>query len=78
MIGMELVDQPLFGAKGKKIVPATEKTRAFIAEALRQGIILLSSGPDHNVVSMTPPFVISEKEISFCVKVFDKILQNLH
>ena len=77
MIGIELMDHPMFGAHGKKEVPATDKARAFIAEALKCGIILLSSGPAHNVISITPPFVISEKEILFCVKIFDKILQNL-
>ena len=77
MIGIEFCDPPPFGSKGKKETPATDKARAFIAEALRQGMILLPSGLAHNVISITPPFVISEKEILFCVKSFDKILQNL-
>jgi 4-aminobutyrate aminotransferase-like enzyme len=77
MIGLELVENPLYGGKAKKITPATEKARAFILEALRHGVVLIPSGPAHNVLSITPPFVISEKEISFCVKLFDKIFQKL-
>ncbi len=77
MIGIELVETPAYGSRKHKIVPATTKARTFIAEALRRGLILLPSGPDHNVISITPPFVISEKEISFCIKTFDQILQKL-
>ena len=77
MIGVELVEPSGFGSRSKKIVPATAKARAFIAEALRHGVVLLPSGSFHNVISITPPFVISEKEINFCIKLFDKILQNI-
>lgn len=55
----------------------TEKARKFIAEGLRQGLVMLPSGAAHNVVSLTPPLIITEKEISHCVAVFDKILQKL-
>ena len=77
MIGVEFTESQAHRAKINKIVPATAKARAFIAESLKHGIVLLPSGPGHNVISITPPFVISEKEIIFCVKVFDKILGRL-
>ncbi len=77
MIGMELVERPLYGSKSKKVLPATAKTKVFITEALKNGLILISSGPFHNVVSITPPFIISEKDILFCVKVFDTLLKKL-
>ena len=76
MIGMEFAE-PAYGAKTKKIVPATEKAKRFIAEALRHGLVLLPSGPHHNVVSLTPPLIISEREITHCIAVFDKILQKI-
>ncbi len=72
MIGLEFSEPGL-----KKAVPATEKVRMFVSEALRRGVVLLPSGPDHNVITLTPPFVITEKEISFCVSLFDKILSKL-
>jgi 4-aminobutyrate aminotransferase-like enzyme len=74
MIGLEFSETR---PGSKKIVPATEKARQFVSEALRRGVVLLSSGPDHNVIALTPPFVITEKEISFCVSLFDKILSKL-
>ena len=77
MIGLEFTESHTYSAKGNKIVPATAKARAFMAEALKRGIVLLPSAPGHNVISITPPFVISEKEILFCVKAFDKILSKL-
>ena len=74
MIGIEL-SQSSYGSK--KIVSATEKARTFISEALRHGVILLPSGQAHHVISITPPLIITEKEISFCISLFDKILSKL-
>lgn len=61
MIGMELGD----------------KTGRFVEECLRAGIVLLSSGEAHQVVSITPPFIITEKEITYCTGLFDKILAKI-
>lgn len=55
----------------------TQKAKTFVAEALKNGIILLCSGADHQVVSVTPPLVISEKEIRFAIQLFDKILSRI-
>lgn len=78
MIGLELVENRSFDPKpSSKVRPATAKAKAFIEEALKSGLILLPSGPFHNVISITPPFVISEKEIDHSVGVFDKILKKI-
>lgn len=77
MIGMEFGAQVPFGKNGMKEVPGTDKCRVFTAEALRQGIVTLGSGPDHNVVSITPPLIISEKAIQHAVQTFDKILKKI-
>ena len=77
MIGMEFGTTQPAGRKGTVEVPATDKARAFIAEAMRHGVVLLPSGPGHNVISITPPFIITEKEIQFSVNLFDKILKKL-
>ena len=62
MIGMEFLEP--------------SKAKTFMEQALRLGIVLLPSGEAHNVISITPPFVITEKEIAFCVRQFDKILSK--
>ena len=77
MIGMEFCEPGAFTGKAKKPVPATDKTRAFVAEALRQGYVLLPSSPDHNVVSITPPFIIDEEAIEHALDVFGRILGPL-
>ena len=38
-----------------------------VEQMLARGIILLSGGVEQNVLSFTPPFVITEKEIDFAV-----------
>ncbi len=75
MIGVEF-NEPSYGNRSKKPVPGTEKAKRFITESLKRGIVLLSSGPDHNVVSITPPFLITAKDIQHCVKLFDEILKK--
>jgi 4-aminobutyrate aminotransferase-like enzyme len=77
MIGVEFGQYVSSGKKGNQLVPATEKARAFITEAMKQGVVLLPSGPYHNVISITPPFIITEKEIHFSVALFDRILKNI-
>ncbi len=72
MIGIEFSE-----TSGKKRLPATDKTRRFIVDALRQGLVILSSGSDHNVVSVTPPLVISDKEVTLAIQTFDKLFQKL-
>ena len=77
MIGLELFENQPYASRQKKIIPATEKAKTFVAEALQNGLILLLAGPSHNVISITPPFIISEKEILYSVGVFDKILKKI-
>ena len=38
-----------------------------VKRALRDGLILLQSGPKGNVLSFSPPFAISDEEIAFTV-----------
>ncbi len=40
---------------------------AIISAALRDGVLLLSDGPDANVIAIAPPFVISDAEIEFAL-----------
>jgi 4-aminobutyrate aminotransferase-like enzyme len=60
MLGVEIVD-----AHGQPDGPAA---LALLPRALRAGLLLLADGPDHHVLSLTPPFAISDEEIAFVVE----------
>jgi 4-aminobutyrate aminotransferase/(S)-3-amino-2-methylpropionate transaminase len=61
MIGIELVKDK----KNKE--PFTDLANYILNESLRRGIILLSSGSHGQVLSISPPFVISKTEIDFVI-----------
>jgi len=48
--------------------PATEQSLQAIKEMLHRGFILLPEGEHANVISLTPPLTISEKELDATVK----------
>lgn len=56
---------------------SADKARTFLGQAMLRGLVALSSGPGHNVLQLSPPFVIIEKEVLHCAGVFDKIFSNL-
>lgn len=57
MLGVELVE--------KDGAPAGALAIGIVKRALRDGLLLLSGGPAGNVLSLTPPFGISDAEIAF-------------
>ena len=60
MRGLEVLDetgQPNAAGAGR-----------IIEAMLARGIILLSGGVEQNVLSFTPPFVISDEEIDFALQ----------
>ncbi len=58
MLGVELVEP-------STLAPATSLAIAIIKNALRDGLLLLADSPTSNVLSLTPPFSISDDEIAF-------------
>lgn len=58
MLGVELVEP-------STLAPATSLAIAIIKHALRDGLLLLADSPTSNVLSLTPPFSISDEEIAF-------------
>ncbi|MEO6785582.1 MAG: aspartate aminotransferase family protein [Chthoniobacteraceae bacterium] len=60
MLGVELVEP---GTN----TPATALALSLVKRALKDGIILLADSPSSNVLSLTPPFCISDEEIAFAV-----------
>ena len=60
MRGLEVLDEV-----GR---PDATAAGRFVEEMLARGIILLSGGADQNVLSFTPPFVITEQELDFALE----------
>jgi len=49
---------------------------AMLSELLAKGLLFLADGPAGNVLSFTPPFVISEEEISYAMEVVQGLLST--
>ena len=60
MLGVELLEPATFPPE-----PATQLALAIIKHALRDGLLLLADSPAANILSLTPPFTISDDEIAF-------------
>ena len=60
MLGVELLEPATFPPE-----PATQLALAIIKHALRDGLLLLADSPTANILSLTPPFTISDDEIAF-------------
>ena len=50
--------------------PATDKANALLARCREQGVIILNSGPESNVIRMTPPLVVTREQIDEVVEIF--------
>ncbi len=67
MRGIEVLD-----AIGR---PDAARAGQIVEAMLARGIILLSGGVEQNVLSFTPPFVISKEEIDFALEQLDRITE---
>jgi 4-aminobutyrate aminotransferase-like enzyme len=57
--------------------PATNQTATAIKLMLQEGFILLPEGEHSNVISFTPPLIISQAELSRCIKSLERVLQQI-
>lgn len=64
MWGLECVD-----AAG---APQTELAAAIMLDAMRHGLLVLSSGPASNVIAISPPLVITTEQLRFGVDVLSR------
>lgn len=68
MVGIELVrDQK---SKG----PAAREAASVVREAMKRGVILLTSGPQDNVLSLSPPLTITREQLNHAIGVLDEAL----
>lgn len=63
MLGMELSSSDL--------------AARFVTECLKQGIIVLAEGVHQNVISMTPPLMITPRQVLACADGMDRCLHSL-
>ncbi|HET8656140.1 MAG TPA: aspartate aminotransferase family protein [Longimicrobiaceae bacterium] len=71
MIGIELVRDR------ESRTPAPELAGRVVVEALRRGVILLGGGIYGNVLSLSPPFVISDAQIEAALGVLGDVLARI-
>lgn len=69
MLGMELVTE-----RGE---PNGALVGKIMLQSLKDGLLLLGGGPNGNVLSFSPPFTISEEEISFLAAKLQEYLTSL-
>jgi 4-aminobutyrate aminotransferase/(S)-3-amino-2-methylpropionate transaminase len=71
MIGVELVRDR------ESRAPAPELAGRVVVEALRRGVLLLGGGIHGNVLSLSPPFVITEAQVDAALGALEEILRGL-
>lgn len=68
MLGIELVEDP------DTKEPATALAREIAGAALQRGIILLTQGPDGNILALAPPLSIEEGQLGYAIGVLEEEL----
>ncbi len=71
MIGVELVRDRA------SLTPAPELVGRVVVEALRRGVLVLGGGIHGNVLSLSPPFVLTDEQADHALGVLEEILTVL-
>jgi 4-aminobutyrate aminotransferase-like enzyme len=71
MIGVELVRDRTTRE------PGPELAGRVVVEALRRGVLLLGGGIHGNVLSLSPPYVITEEQSEFAIGVIRECVEAL-
>jgi 4-aminobutyrate aminotransferase/(S)-3-amino-2-methylpropionate transaminase len=56
--------------------PATDEARDVVGHCLREGVLLLTEGPAANVLALTPPLVIPDRDLAFALDVVETALEQ--
>jgi len=70
-IGIELVTD----RHGKR--PAQDKAALLVEAMKRRGVLLSTDGPDHNVIKIKPPLVMTADDADFVIEAMGQALENL-
>ena len=71
MLGLDLVRDPA----SREVAPLL--AQRVVGEALRRGWILLLSGPEGNVISLSPPLTIAGELLDAAVEMLDGVLESV-
>jgi 4-aminobutyrate aminotransferase/(S)-3-amino-2-methylpropionate transaminase len=71
MIGIELVTDR------KTLAPDPELAVRVLKECLQQGLLVLSGGSGRNVLTLTPPLTISEKQLGHATRILKEVFQSI-
>jgi 4-aminobutyrate aminotransferase-like enzyme len=70
MIGIEIVD-------ARHRAPDAKRAFEIVKAALRRGLIILADGIHHNVIGLTPPLTISERQLEYAVGILAESLDDM-
>jgi 4-aminobutyrate aminotransferase-like enzyme len=71
MIGVEMVRDR------ESRAPAPDLAGRVVVEALRRGVLLLGGGIHGNVLSLSPPFVITEEQADAALRILGEIFAEI-
>jgi 4-aminobutyrate aminotransferase-like enzyme len=71
MLGIELVKDK------RSLAPDPEATSWVVEKCLQAGLIILSGGMDRNVLTLTPPLTITERELARATEILSEVVQSL-
>jgi 4-aminobutyrate aminotransferase / (S)-3-amino-2-methylpropionate transaminase / 5-aminovalerate transaminase len=71
MIGIELVRDR------ESLEPAPELAGRVVVEALRRGLLVLGGGVHGNVLSLSPPFVLTDAQAEYALGVLEEVLAGV-
>ncbi len=77
LITLSSRSQKIRGLRGRGLmrgVELTENAGPLLGELLKNGLLFLADGPEGNILSLTPPFSISETEMDFAMDVISEVL----
>ena len=57
--------------------PAAEDAAAVIEDMKNRGFLLSTDGPDHNVLKIKPPMVLTTEDVDTTIEALDESLRSL-
>ncbi|MGD9897323.1 MAG: aspartate aminotransferase family protein, partial [Candidatus Methylacidiphilaceae bacterium] len=62
---------------GRRGEPDADLAGRLISALLKTGVILLAGGPERNVLSFTPPLIITQEELDWSIATLRSVLERM-